>query len=286
VSKTSTEQLQKKITDQIREFDILALIHLLKEMDYTHKNIYFKGVYSDASSASLIDSIQFKKKPLKEVIIKINWGLLSVHSPLPSHIFKQIDDGYGNPENFFKFINFFNHMLFEKFIAAIYPEIEGVEELSWHDIKENFLVMMNPKSISSLHWAFSLVYPELDVEVVASQQYRSIRNDTIRIGHSHLGSAHCLGQAVSLPINSYKISLYSNHLYNGTKSWSKLALERFVEQLYLFLSNKNFHLEIFLIIRGDTNIAKVSKEAYLGYDRIDGGIKKDNRIMIFSGKVA
>ena len=279
-------ELEKEIEKKIFKFDVQPLLYLLNKLGYTEDNIMFKSAYSTCSQPSLLAGIQFIEKPKPEVVIYVNWGILSPQTPLPSYIFKTIGDSFGGSKSFIDFVNFFDHHLFKSFIAASYPETYDISGVSWEDLKRSFLKLTGIKSVSSLHWLFQKIYPELDVNVKKTILKQDAYNDGLRLGYCKLGDPHSLGRSTSLPVNAFTITLYADGAYDYCMvPWPVEALKRFDRDVRQFLSNLNVNMELFLIIREQNTMARLSLESYLGYDKIRGDHLNKRRIKIFRGRI-
>ena len=279
--------MEAKIKENIRSFDIRALLAVLKHLGYKNTEITFQSNMSSVSAEGLIDSIKFNRGAIRSVEITVNWGLLTVHTPLPTYFFKLIEESYGDVVSFTDFVNFFDHYLFRNFVDALYPEHAEFKGLNWNKIKKSFLSLMDLKSEATLHWLFDLIYPELDVNVTRSFFSSNVLNDGIRLGHYNIGESYCLGQKQKLKTKSFQIILYSDSFRSPChKAWMEVAKERFNKAITPILGNMNLYLEIFLVVRGQHSVASLDTGSYLGYDRITGGEFDDKRFPIFSGKVS
>jgi hypothetical protein len=280
------QSVEAAIKEKIYSFDIMPLLCLLEKIGYPTDSILYKSSFSNCSQASLLAGIDFKTKPAKQVIIYINWGILSPQTPLPSYIFKAVGDSYGGSKSFIDFINFFDHHLFKSFVEASYPENSSIGGVSWEDLKLSFLKLAGMKSVSTLHWMIQQVYPELDVKVEKSMIKQDVYNGGLRLGQCKLGDEHSLGKATSIPVKAFTITLHADEGRSPCMvAWPIEVLKRFEQQVKQLLGNMNANIELYLIIREQNSMARLSSESYLGYDKIRGDHLNKRRILIFRGRI-
>ncbi|MCH2205672.1 MAG: hypothetical protein MK132_07365 [Lentisphaerales bacterium] len=278
--------VEKSIKKRIFYFDIQPLLFLLEKIGYADEHILFKSAFTNTSQSSLIAGIKFKHGAQKQVTIYVNWGILSPQTPLPSYIFKTVGDNFGGSKAFMDFVNFFDHHLFKAFIAASYPESSHIGGVSWEDLKQSFMKLAGLKSVSTMHWAIQQIFPELDVDVKRNVINQEVYNGGIRLGHCKLGDKHSLGKSSSTPVDAFTITLFADEGRTPCMvAWPIEVLKRYERQVKPLLANMNINVEIFLIIREQNSMARLSNESYLGYDKIKGDHLNKRRILIFRGRI-
>ena len=278
--------LEKKISDKIHEFDIISLLRLLMSINYRKDEIRFRGHNSICSQSGLIQGIEFKKEPVREAVITLNLGLLSAQSPLPSYFRKKIDSSITGGRQFDEFIGYIDHNLIWNYIRNLYPEINRFYFLSWELTKRRYLEALDLKSCNTLHWLFQTVFPEIGVKVEKVLLSLEMQTVPIRLGESALGSNTAFGSKSQVPIHGRCITLCSEEDSTDTKvSWPWEIKNRLKTLVFPLLRPTGIDLEINLILKSQKRWAKLHPETYLGYDRIRNGGESYRRIRIFRGHI-
>ena len=286
LTKLEQNKVEAKITKRIHHFDLSALLQLLEHLGYNQDNILFKSSPSFCSQSALLADIEFKRRPYKQVTVWMNWGILGPQTPLPSYIFKGIEDSYGGYQSFVDFVNFFDHHLMKDFIAASFPDRFQLNAEKWENLKNCFIRLAGIKSIGTMHWLMELIFPELDVRVTRRMIQRKVYTGGLRLGTAILGDATALGSLTTVPVDAFAVTLYTDgELTECLKPWPDEAKRRFNEQIAPLLGNMNVNMELFLIIREQSSLARISRGSYLGYDRIRGGEATKRRILIYRGRI-
>jgi len=279
------EDLERKITENIYKFDIVLLLKLLYYLGYPQEEIMFKSHYSITSQAHLIHSIEFKKKPIRQVLINLNLGLLSSQSPLPNYFNKQIDYSDNGAQSFIDFIGFLDHQLIYSYIFSIYPEMQKSFLTDWELTKRRYMQMLDFKSNAVLHWFFQLVFPEFGVSVRKANFKRNLETSPIKLGATVLGGESVFGEEVSVTVPGSEVTLLSEgeFTYSG-EPWSREIKKRMDEQIFPIIKVVDFDLKVSLIIQSQKKWVRLHKESYLGYDKIRGGKSQYRKIQIFLGR--
>ena len=142
------------------------------------------------------------------------------------------------------------------------------------------------KSVSTLHWMIQQIYPELDLKVKRATIKQEVYNGGIRLGHCKLGDKHSLGTSSAIPVKAFSITLYADDGRSPCMvAWPIEVMKRYKQQLTPLLANMNINVEVFLIIREQNSMARLSDESYLGYDKIKGDHLNKRRILIYRGRI-
>lgn len=278
--------LETKIQKRIHEFDPISLLYLLEDLGYRREEIQFKSHASISSQQSLIQDIQFQQEPIRQVVVKVNFGLLSAQSPLPSYFLKKMDTGMVDALSFIDFIGYFDHAVITHYLHNLYPEINPNLFPDWELTKRRYLQMLDFKSCSTLHWFFQLAFPELGVKVEKVRLQRVLKTSSIRLGITDLGSDAVFGKEKGIPIYGRGITLFSEEEFsNSGAPWPLEIKQRLDDLIFSILGEIDIDLEIVLVIRSQKRYMKLHSESYLGYDQIQGGQAKYRRIRIFRGQV-
>lgn len=277
-------ELEIKISQRIHEFDLISLIRLLKFIGYQDEEIRFKSNVSISSQPTLIHGIEFRnEQPSRRVIIIVNLGLLSAQNPLPNYFLKKMDDRMIDTQAFVDFIGYFDHCLIKNYLLNIYPEINANLFRDWELTKLRYLQMLDLKSRSVLHWLFQLVFPELSVCVKKVVLQRKIKTASIQLGKTVIGSEAVFGKKTSVPVYGKRITLHSEReLTDFGEPWPKEIKKRINDLIFPIIESVGIDMEIILIIRSQTTWAKLHRESYLGYDKIQGGKESYRQIRIMT----
>ena len=276
--------LEAKISKEIHRFDLISLLYLLFKLGYSQEQIFFVSHYDLSSQPSLLRQIEFHDQPQRQVTVFINLGLMSVQTPLPSYFFRQLDQGVIDSDTFSEFVAFFDQLLLREFVFAVYPEINQKIFPDWELAKRHFIAHMNLRSCSTLHWLFSVVFPELGVQVEKALFSRSMETRDIILGRSHLDGNSVFGKRTSTPVQGLRVQLISDDEKTSLGvPWPREIRDRMEAMIFPLLKSVGIDIEIFLIIRLQTSWAKLDTESFLGYDRIKGGSEQQRRIPIYLG---
>jgi hypothetical protein len=253
-------------------------------MGYSQEQIFFVSQYDLSSQPSLLRKIEFRDRPQRQVTISLNVGLMCVQTPLPSYFFHQMDQGMIDSNTFSEFAAFFDQLLLREFVLAIYPEINSKILPDWELAKRQFAASLNLRSCATLHWLFSLVFPELGVRVEKALLSRSIETRDIVLGKSLLDGNSIFGKRTSTPVQGLRVALISDGEKTSTGvPWPREIRDRMESMIFPLLKSVGIDLEVFLIIRLQTSWAKLNVDSFLGYDRIKGGSEQQRRIPIYLG---
>jgi len=278
------KSLEARISREIHRFDIISLLFLLFGMGYSQEQIFFVSQYDLSSQPSLLRKIEFRDGPQRQVTVFVNIGLMSVQTPLPSYFFRQLDQGLIDVDTFSEFAAFFDQLLLREFVLAVYPEINPKVFPDWELAKRRFAGNLNLRSCTTLHWLFSLVFPELCVQVEKALLSRSMETRDIVLGKSLLDGNSIFGKRTSTPVQGLRVALISDGEKTSTGvPWPREIRDRMESMIFPLLKSVGIDLEVFLIIRLQTSWAKLNVESFLGYDRIKGGSEQQRRIPIYLG---
>ena len=278
--------LEKKIQKSIHKFDPISLLYLLEYLGYRREEIQFKSNASISSQPSLIQDIHFQQEPIRQVVVIVNFGLLSAQSPLPSYFLKKLDTGMIDTLSFLDFIGYFDNAVITHYLYNLYPELNSNLFPDWELTKRRYLQMLDFKSCSTLHWFFQLAFPELEVKVEKVRQQRALKTSSIRLGITNLGSNAVFGKEKDIPVYGRGITLFSEREFSHSGvPWPREIKKRLEDLIFPILREIDIDLEIVLVIRSQKRYMKLHSESYLGYDKIQGGQARYRRIRIFHGQV-
>lgn len=282
------DSLKEKITREIHQFDILPLLTLLAWMGYQPDQMEVFGHLQLCSQPSLIQEIEFiDSGPVPRVRIFVNFGLLSIQTPLPSYFLRQTEDLDLNVDKLREFVGFFDYQIMKQFIRGIYPEINPDVFPSWPNAKKLFIRALNLRACSTLHWLFSLVFPELLVQVEKAILSRSLKFDQIELGKSTLDGTALFGNRTSVPVHGRRVTLISEEEQtNRNIPWPKEIRKRIESLIFPMLRTVGIDLEIILIVKLQRSWARLQPRSFLGYDAMKGDRPQPRRIPIYLGYLA
>ena len=124
--------LEQKIADHLGDFDLIALMRLLKAEGFEASNIWFSSHNSIASQNRVIESVKLRKD---SAFIQLNLGLLASTGFLPSHIRQFMEKPEVNEQGLEIFFQLFDHLLITSYIGQLYPEINKIFFDHWPQTK-------------------------------------------------------------------------------------------------------------------------------------------------------
>jgi hypothetical protein len=279
-------ELEKKISQRIHEFDIISLIRLLMSIGYSREEITFRSHNSICSQSGLIYGIEFRHEPVQEAVITMNMGLLGAQSPLPSYFRQKMESAEISGKSFADFIGYFDHHLIRDYICNIYPEINRLFFPDWELTKRRYLQILNLKALSTLHWLFQTVFPEIGVTVENAVLGSEVRTQPVRLGETILGNDAVFGNMTDVTLHGRRITFYSDEEMTDTQiPWPREIKNRLENLMFPILRPMGIDLDIFLVLKSQKRWVRLHGETYLGYDRIRGEKDAYRRIHIFRGHI-
>lgn len=279
-------ELEREIARRATEFDPLALVRVLAEAGYAPEEIQFKSNPTDASAVSLVTAIEFHSIPPRRVEVTVNLGLLGSQSPLPSYFKQLLADGEVDENSFLEFLHFFDNQLIRGLLHAAEPELSTDVFSDFDQTKLDCLRLMGLGSTTTLHWLFKLVFPELGVRVQQGTMNRIVPLDGIRIGSSQVGGAGVMGGRAKVPVAGFTITLYCDEEHSDFgHPWVEEVRRRLDSLAFPPLAGASLHLRISLVIRSEKVFARLSRESYLGFDRIRGGQRRNREVFVWNEEV-
>lgn len=276
--------LESRIRANAARFDLVSLIRLLRHLGYEDRQIRFKSYNSQLSQKSLIQEIKFRKWPGKVAELTLNFGLLAPQTPLPSYFQKIIDKGMIDVTAFYLFLNFFDHPLTEELVKSVMPEENTRLFPDWNRTRVSYIKMLDLKSVNTLHWFVSLIFPELTLRVDKLRSKRDIVTNPFVLGRAVLGDTATFGDRAAIVTQGVRVTLFSEEeRTNRDIPWPKEIRHRLEAYVFPVLATVGLDIQFFLVIRHQQTWAKLEQNSYLGYDKIQGGDNPVRMIKIFSG---
>lgn len=282
----SRAELERRIAEDVGRFDIIALLDLLAELGYRQDDIFFESNISTASQARLLHAIEFRKEPIEQVIVTVNLGLLGPQGPIPSYFHSALETGAVDEEQFTTFLRFFDHVLIQRFILSAYPERDPSIFKDWEETKRCYLDIVGLTSLTTLHWLFQGVFPELGVDVNHGVARRELMTEGVRLGTTKIGDGTALGGKSAVPVRSVEVRLICEEDETSTgRPWAEEARQRLTTGIFPILEHTTLELWITLVIRSQRGFAQLRQGSYLGFDRIRGGAERHRVVLVHKGQV-
>lgn len=278
---------EAKITRQVRRFDLKPLLELLAHKGYERDDILFEST-NESSSSSLVEAIEFRKRPVRYVLITLNIGLLGDNTLLPSYFF-QVMEKSPHPERFFDFIRFFDHRLIENYLRAIYPEEDKGAYRDWLQVQRSFFKMLGLGSVSTLQWLGKLYFPDLRATVTRRAFANTTASYAFRTGQSMLDGTGIIGRVYESDAAGFVLDLFAEEEIDPRgQAWPNVVRGRLNERVLPLLNPHRVPLLVRLHVLFHASWVKVDdrrKEAhgYLGYERIRGEAEEGHTLVIYRG---
>jgi hypothetical protein len=274
--------LEQRIRERIRGFDVPALLELLAASGYGDAEIEYRGHRTTVHQSHLVHDIQFIHEPDKRVIITVNLGLLSTHSPLPSFMMRTLDQL--DHDRLERFIGYFDHLLLQECFAGLYPERSATLLPGWPESAKDRLRLLRPTSASTLHWLFSKVFPETELSIRREVRQQHVPARGLRMGESTLGQGDAMGGFASIPTGGMEVKIFCNEpISSSGVPWAVEAHRRFEKDLLPLLSDTALMLTVILVLRDQEGFLRLERESHLGYDPLHGTPVQSQQVVLFSG---
>jgi hypothetical protein len=285
----SHKDFEHAIVMMARRFDLKPLLDLLLAKGYRRDEILFESVH-EGESTGIIESVTFRKKPHRGVVIAVNLGLLGDNTLLPSYFFQEIEKHH-DAEHFYEFVRFFDHRLIEDYRRSLYPEDDRGVYRNYRQVLQSFFRMLGPASVSTLHWLAQIYFPELGVRVKRWAFSDSSDAHAFRTGESLLDGTGILGRKYVSDSPGLSLDLFAEEERDVRgQAWPNVVRQRLHERVLPQLAPFDFPLMVRLKVlfhegwaHVDVPFAKEGR-SYLGYERIKGEAEQGHTTVIYRGK--
>lgn len=278
------EELRLKIEKNIKQFDLSALLHLLKANGVRSEHIYFLSSNSLSSPPNLCESITFSNDAPK-VTIMLNMGLLGSNSSLPSFLQELMDREEIQTECFIRFLNFFNHHLMDTLLQLSMPELNDNFFLDWKYTQLQYLKLLGFESVGTLWFLMKICFPDLVIEVKKNPQKVQLATSSLILGRDGLGYTSYLGNRFSQTLSSFKIILTTdNEVSEIGTPWPMEINKRLIDLIFPILKKTDLHLSIVLNIKNKRNYLTLGPKSFLGFDRMSTSTSPF-QLLIFYGLI-
>ena len=289
-AETEAARMQQAISARARRFALAALLDALHALGYSDEEIEFQSHATSTHQASVIDAVRFAGPPRRRVTVVLNLGLLAPQSPLPSYfqqvLERQVDGALSG------FLNFFSHRLLAQGAQGQFPERDGELFASWTGTLAEVRSLLGLRTLTTLHWIFDALYPELGVSVQRVVLSRPVYARSTRLGPWQLGDGAVLGGQAQVPVSGVAVKLFCDESTSGTGApWAKEAERRLRSLVFPLLAGHGIHLQVSLILRDQRSFLVLRPQEFLGYTPLYPGAtatppaRSARTIVLWSGEV-
>jgi hypothetical protein len=283
--------IEARIARAAPRFDLCALIDLLHKLDYKEGDIEYRSHQTTVHQSAVIAAVQFHQVPRRYVVILVNQSLLSPQTALPTYFWKVLEQQ--QDESLTEFLNFFCHHLIKERGAGTFPERNKVLFKQWQRSRNQLRSLLGPRSMSTIHWVFGLVFPEMEVAVKRTVLQRSLRTRGMVLGSWVIGDGTACGGIAQVPVGGVSISLLCDEPVSGTgRPWADAAMQRLHDEAFPPLAAHGLFLQVILVLRDQRSFMMLQPNQYLGYEPMahgspstPAGLKVARTIILWSGEV-
>lgn len=277
--------LTERVVERAREFDVRALVSLLRANGFGDDEIRFMSNSDTTSPRSLVERVEFKDDgAAHHAVVVLNLGLLGSRTLLPSYFVRALQTGrpdmdWGRAEGAFaNFIGFFDDRLLNTLVAAVCPERDTAVFRDWEQTRQDAGHIAGLASPLVLHALARGVFPEFGLRV---EHARLEDADTVhgaQIGLSALDASSVLGSRYETAAKALAIDLVvEDETDDYGRAWAVIARERLTSTLLPILARDRVALIVRLTIIDHQTWVHVDDpgsagevEGELGFQRIRG----------------
>jgi len=279
-------RIEAIVSRRAPHFELSALLETLLHLGYRREEMIFASHISTATQHGAVHSIEFRTQPMRMAVVTLNLGLLSAQSPLPAYFTKFMDSGDVDEVAFQAFIGFFDHVALQGFLESGYPEQNALVYKDWEQTKRNYLLLLGLRSLSTQHWLFQIMFPELGVTVDRGTLTRSVRVEAARLGKIVLGGPAALGGISKVPVSGFDVNLFADEETTpSNRPWAEEVGKRLDATIFPLLREADLDMKITLTIRSQRGWVRIGPGNYLGFDRLKGGGDRNRMIVIHKGQI-
>jgi hypothetical protein len=261
--------IEAMIVQEARRFDLAALIDLLHSLGYDEDAIELRSHQTTLQQSAVVDAVRFDIAPIRRVVITVNLGWLAPQSALPNYFRKALQGEY--EEDAASFLNFFSHHLLRASSASAFPERDAATLSDWGRSRSQLRSLLGPRSLSTLHWVFSLCFPEMEVSVKRTILQRTLRTRGMVIGEWLIGDGATCGGLAQVPVAAIAVTLLCDEPHSGTaKPWAIEAKDRLTDDVFPALAVAGLFLHVVLVLRDQSSFMVLQPAQYLGYEPLKG----------------
>ena len=259
-------EVERKIVERIREFDVTALLDLLASIGHGPDDIVFRAYRVSGPQPTLLHEIEFlPRRPgagSARVLITVNVGLLSCRSPLPSYFQRLLGD-IETGDAVLELIAVLDRSLLHTRLTWDHRERSLA---MWDMTRRNFLRIFGLDSPLGLDWLFRRVFPELGVEVRRiSDEYR-VPYDGATLGESRLGAC-TFGNIARVGVHDMEVLLIcEGEIYREDMPWIREGDRRLRSFVFPLLDEVCMTLTVVFLLRDRGAGAHLGPTGHIGYN--------------------
>ncbi len=282
---------EERIARNACRYDLPALLTELHALGYHDDDIEFRSHRTSCHQAYVIESITFERQPRQRAVITVNLSLLGPQSPLPSYFQQVLERQEGGSLS--AFLNFFCHRLLRADVMGMFPERDPSLFGDFGRTRQQLMSLLGLRSLSTVHWLFQSVFPELEVAARRTLLERQVCTRAMVIGEWSFGDGTICGGVTTMRVSAFAVTLYCEEPDTGEgEPWARAAAVRLHEVLFPILQAQGLFLEVSMVLRDQSSIMVLSPQQYLGYQPMNAGNEPSERtgrsartVILWSGEV-
>lgn len=280
---------EEQLIARARGYDLAALVIALRRLGYSDEEIVFRSNQTAAHQTTVVDSLELWAEPPRRAMITVNLSLLGPQSPLPAYfqrVFAQQADG-----SLSAFLNFFSHRLLRADVRGMFPERDARLFPDFARTRRQLLSLLGLRSLSTIHWLFQSVFPELETAVRRTVLQRPVRTRSMVVGQWSFGDGSVCGGLATAPVSAIGVTLFCDDpLTPDGQPWAHAADCRLRDYLLPLFGGHGLFLEVALVLRDQSSFLILAPQQFLGYEPLYSGEdlpagRTSRTIIIFSGEV-
>jgi hypothetical protein len=275
------DPLAEALRERGRRFDASSLLDLLAER-YPGRPIVARSQPSLAPATTIFAGVDVSAD---EIVVRVNLGLRSATTPLPSYFLRLLDDFHAGPA-LAALVAQLDGGLLPSRLAAHHLDAGSLLPLDPEGARRQLFTLAQPASPSTLHWLFAAVFPEIEVRVERSPLVRVLPTDQARLGEAVMGVASLGGEA-AVPVNGFDAVLRIHDSVTwGDVPWRREADRRVRAHVLPALAGTGAYLRVLLVDTAAEGRLALGAESlsYLGFDPLVRGASPLVTI-VFDGQV-
>lgn len=282
--------LEARLTREAPRFDLCALLDLLHELGYPDGEIEYRSHQTTLHQSAVIAAVSFQQVP-RRVVITVNQGWLAPQTALPSYFLKVL--AHQQEESLSEFLNFFCHQLLDASRTGMFPERDETLFRDWQMTRRQLRSLLGLRSLSTIHWVFGLVFPEMEVSVQRTVLPRTVRTRGMILGSWVIGDGATCGGTTVIPVSAVAVTLLCDEPVSGTgRPWAGEATRRLHAEVFPGLTDPGLFLQVVLVLRDQASYMVLKADQYLGYEPLAKGAlsaapgrKLARSIVLWNGEV-
>ena len=250
------------INARLVDFDVLALLRLLKQQGFEEKNWWFSSHNNIVSQNRLIQSVSLNHD---QVLIEMNMGILASTGIIPEHIRKFMDHPDVDDLQLQHFLALFDHILITSYLAQLYPQINSTFFEHFNHTQACYTRLQNMRREVSLHWLLNTAFPECYVDIAMAPDAETECHCRPILGRMLLGLS--TNKLQKSQINSVTVLLTLRPEWSDFDfSWQSELQLRIKEWVLPWLQDFSMQVTFTLRRPQSQNTLKLHQHSVLGYE--------------------